>query len=106
MPSNKRGHIGLLEKEKSNKKYLKGKKMKFWQAGNHENNTEILFLTSRHRVRNGREHLFHRNDFTTFIKIPNNLKHRIKYERTTGIYRTNITYSELNKLGLLKVEKN
>lgn len=80
--------------------------MKFWKAGDFSKHTDTIFLTSHNRVRNQREHLFHRNDFTTFIFIPEEFRSRIRYERKTGIYRTDITYSELVGLNHLAVFKH
>lgn len=80
--------------------------MKFWKAGDFSKHTDTLFLTSHNRVRNRLSHTFHRNDFTTFIIIPKELRSRIQYERKTGIYRTDITYAELMKLNYLIVIKH
>jgi len=79
--------------------------MRFWLSGNHENSVDIIFVTSRHRIKTGIEYLFHRNDYTTFITIPKSLRSRICYERSSGIYRTDITFSELKSLGMLRVER-
>lgn len=58
--------------------------------------TDKVFLQSKNVFNGGT--IFHRNDFSTLIRLPWPFyrKHFI-FERSTGIYRTELTYGEIQQ---------
>lgn len=72
-------------------------KIYFRVAGNTANNTDIMFLTSRHRVLVNSS-IWHRNDYSTEYRIPVVVfKALFAYDRKLGIYKTKARYSDLKQ---------
>jgi hypothetical protein len=72
----------------------------FLVAGNKTAESELnneVFLQSNNRRYDMKDpFIYHRNDFTTFYYIPMEFyKDNFKYERQSGIYRNDLTYSDL-----------
>jgi hypothetical protein len=59
---------------------------------------ETVFFTSESRIRSLNETIFHRNDFNSEWRIPDEFfKKHFKYEHSSQIYRTILTYKEIEQ---------
>ena len=84
---------------------MKGPTMKyvyFMKAGNYHRSLREakhkVFFTSHNRQQSQSETVFHHNDFSTYWRIPRPFfKDNFQYETLTGIYRTDLTYLEINQ---------
>ena len=60
---------------------------------------ERVFFQSRSRQKSAKYTIYHRNDNTTEWAIPIDIfKRNFKYERSSGIYRTELTYGALKEI--------
>ena len=67
--------------------------IKFFIAGNRLRDKYKIFLTSSNRKRYN-----HNNDFETIINLPKEFyQNNFKFERCTGIYRTNLYYKDISQ---------
>ena len=68
------------------------------------NSSDEVFLTSHTRQKKLNYTIYHRNDYTTEIVIPADIfKANFAFDRSTGIYRNNLTYGQLKALPGVKV---
>ena len=59
---------------------------------------ETVFFTSESRIKSLNETIFHRNDFNSEWRIPNDFfKEHFKYEHGSGIYRTKMAYKDIEQ---------
>ena len=72
--------------------------VKFLSAGKFiSNSTERVFLTSKNR-KAAKGTIMHNNDYSTVWSFPNDFfRANFLYEPSTGIYRTNLRYYEIEK---------
>jgi len=77
--------------------------MKFWFAGlRNKNDMCLVNFRSYSRLRKNNSYLFHRNDFTTLITIPKNIRDKVKYNRKTREYESRLCWKELFDLNLIQ----
>ena len=82
------------------------KRVRFEIAGRIDNLDAAPFLTSRNRRKKSGMTIFHRNEYTTIIMIPDwTLKKYFKYNRYSGVYFTNLTWRELLRAGVYIVSE-
>ena len=75
------------------------KLVRFEMAGK-LNSKEKCFLTTKSRVYTKNHRIFHRNDWHTVISIPIEVFRKyFKYEKSSGIYQTFLTYKLLIEVG-------
>ena len=73
------------------------RKIIFAKAGTFYDAESVLFQ-SRARQKSEKYTIYHRNDNTTEWAIPIDIfKQNFKYERGSGIYRTELTYGDLKE---------
>ncbi len=66
--------------------------------------TSDVFLQSENRKYSTSYTLFHKNDFTTELIIPYDVfKKHFKFDRLSGIYRTQLTYGELKQIKSVRI---
>ena len=78
---------------------------RFELAGKRKANEQV-FLMSEHRCYNQNRPIFHKNDYHTIVKIPDNIfKTHFRYKHSNGIYEnlTKITWKELDKVANIEV---
>jgi len=57
-----------------------------------------VFFSSRSREKTATPRIYHRNKYSSFWRIPDMFfKRHFKYERWSGIYRTNLRYIDIEK---------
>ena len=62
-------------------------------------NWDEIFVTSRHRKNSGNYTIFHHNDSTTEFRIPADVfKANFRFERSSGIYRTKLSFGDLRAI--------
>ena len=67
------------------------------------NNYEKVFLMSNNRKYNKNSGIFHRNRFHTIVEIPKNIFERFfMFDRSSNIYRTELTWGELKKIASIE----
>ena len=68
----------------------------FMLAGRVKNNNDTVFFQSKNRQYTTNFTVCHNNDYSAFYRIPIDFfKKHFKYEHSSGIYRTKITYAEI-----------
>lgn len=78
----------------------------FAVSGNKKNNPEVVFLTSRNRLKSFNDNIFSRNDYLTYLKIPKDFyKEHFYFERSSGIYRTRLTWKDLDQFVHIELNK-
>jgi hypothetical protein len=62
------------------------------------NDLNVVFLQSQNRLKSLNDSIYHRNDFTTQLQIPQSeFKKNFQFERSSGIYRTKLTWKDVHK---------
>ena len=62
-------------------------------------NYDNAFVMSEHRKKSGNYEIFHHNDNTTEFRVPADVfKAYFKYDRSSGIYRTKLTFGDLRAI--------
>ena len=79
----------------------------FFSVAGKRNSTDKVFFQAQNKgTLKECQRVWHRNDFHTVVSIPQNVfKENFLFDSFSGIYRTELTWGELEKIAKVEVTK-